>query len=196
MAGPGKCGAMAGQEVQEAAITGRMHWLWPDRANLRRANRYVIPALVLLYPVFGSFNSILAFVLMGFGLLVLLFHQPGTGFTAEARLVALALAAFFAAEALSGLINWRGWPSLREIAENVTFLGFLPFLALVVRGRHSLMAALASFAVTISAAVPSVSANSCASSCRAQHNQCRIATKGSSSCDARLQQCLQSCMRR
>ena len=137
---------MAGQEVQEAAITGRMHWLWPDRANLRRANRYVIPALVLLYPVFGSFNSILAFVLMGFGLLVLVFHRPGAGFTAEARLVALALAAFFAAEALSGLINWRGWPSLREIAENVTFLGFLPFLALVVRGRHSLMAALASFA--------------------------------------------------
>jgi hypothetical protein len=40
------------------------------------------------------------------------------------------------------------------------------------------------------------SANACASNCRAQHNQCRIATKGSSSCDTRLQQCLQRCLRR
>jgi len=31
------------------------------------------------------------------------------------------------------------------------------------------------------------------SACYAQHNQCRMQTKGSPSCDARLQQCLQSC---
>lgn len=36
-------------------------------------------------------------------------------------------------------------------------------------------------------------ANSCASACHAAHNQCRIATKGSPSCDAQLTQCLRGC---
>jgi hypothetical protein len=35
---------------------------------------------------------------------------------------------------------------------------------------------------------------SCQQSCRAQHSQCRISTKGSSSCDASLHSCLQSCI--
>jgi hypothetical protein len=38
--------------------------------------------------------------------------------------------------------------------------------------------------------------NSCASACRAAHNECRISTKGSSSCDAQFQACLQGCLRR
>jgi len=38
-------------------------------------------------------------------------------------------------------------------------------------------------------------ANSCAAGCRAQHNQCRIATKGSPACDAQLNQCLRSCLK-
>lgn len=38
--------------------------------------------------------------------------------------------------------------------------------------------------------------NACAAKCRAQHNQCRIRTKGSPSCDAQLSSCLQSCRRR
>lgn len=37
-------------------------------------------------------------------------------------------------------------------------------------------------------------ANSCVSSCRAAHSQCRIATKGSPSCDSQLQSCLQGCL--
>lgn len=37
-------------------------------------------------------------------------------------------------------------------------------------------------------------ANSCAASCRAAHSQCRISTKGSPSCDAQLQSCLQACL--
>jgi hypothetical protein len=41
-----------------------------------------------------------------------------------------------------------------------------------------------------------VSANACAASCRAQHNQCRIQTKGSPACDARLQACLQGCLKK
>lgn len=40
------------------------------------------------------------------------------------------------------------------------------------------------------------SANACAASCRAQHNQCRIQTKGSPACDARLQACLQGCLKK
>ncbi len=44
--------------------------------------------------------------------------------------------------------------------------------------------------------VPNAEANQCAAKCRAQHNQCRIKTKGSSSCDGQLQRCLQSCLRR
>jgi len=39
-----------------------------------------------------------------------------------------------------------------------------------------------------------VAQDSCAASCRAQHNQCRIATKGSPSCDAQLQACMQRCI--
>ncbi len=36
-------------------------------------------------------------------------------------------------------------------------------------------------------------ANQCAQQCQAQHNQCRIQTKGSPSCDAALTQCLAAC---
>jgi hypothetical protein len=39
-----------------------------------------------------------------------------------------------------------------------------------------------------------VAQDGCAANCRAQHNQCRIATKGSPSCDAQLQACMQRCI--
>lgn len=35
---------------------------------------------------------------------------------------------------------------------------------------------------------------SCASACQAEHDKCRVATKGSSQCDALRQRCLQSCI--
>ena len=38
--------------------------------------------------------------------------------------------------------------------------------------------------------------NACASTCRSAYNDCRIATKGSASCDAQFQACLQGCVRR
>ncbi|MGB3719813.1 MAG: hypothetical protein DIU63_02110 [Proteobacteria bacterium] len=34
----------------------------------------------------------------------------------------------------------------------------------------------------------------CTSSCRAQYNQCRIATKGSPSCDAQFAACMRRCI--
>lgn len=40
------------------------------------------------------------------------------------------------------------------------------------------------------------SANQCASACYAAHNQCRVASKGSPSCDAQLSRCLSGCGRR
>lgn len=39
-------------------------------------------------------------------------------------------------------------------------------------------------------------ANACADNCRSAHNQCRIKTKNSPSCDAQLQACLQGCLRK
>ena len=36
-------------------------------------------------------------------------------------------------------------------------------------------------------------ADQCVQQCRGAHNQCRISTKGSPSCDAQLQSCLDSC---
>ena len=36
--------------------------------------------------------------------------------------------------------------------------------------------------------------STCRSTCLAQYNQCRISTKGSPSCDAQYQSCLQSCV--
>lgn len=41
-----------------------------------------------------------------------------------------------------------------------------------------------------------VAANSCAAQCRAEHNKCRLRTKGASSCDAALNACLQGCRQR
>jgi hypothetical protein len=46
-------------------------------------------------------------------------------------------------------------------------------------------------AASLASAQPA--AADCASACRNQHNQCRIATKGSPSCDAQLTQCLRGC---
>lgn len=36
----------------------------------------------------------------------------------------------------------------------------------------------------------------CVQQCRADHNQCRIKTKGSPSCDSQLQACMDSCRAR
>ena len=60
------------------------------------------------------------------------------------------------------------------------------------------IAALALAAALTGSAVDSTCAlaqsSSCRSTCLAQYNQCRISTKGSPSCDAQLQSCLQSCI--
>jgi hypothetical protein len=37
-------------------------------------------------------------------------------------------------------------------------------------------------------------ANACGSNCRSEYNQCRMQTKGSSACESRFTQCMQSCI--
>jgi len=39
-------------------------------------------------------------------------------------------------------------------------------------------------------------ANACGAACRNAYNQCRIATKGSSSCEAAYTNCVQSCRKK
>ena len=39
-------------------------------------------------------------------------------------------------------------------------------------------------------------ATSCASECQTQHDRCRVQTKGSPSCDAERQRCLEICLQR
>lgn len=48
---------------------------------------------------------------------------------------------------------------------------------------------------TVSAVAPAA-ANSCAAACYSEHNQCRIARKGSPSCDEALTQCLSRCTKK
>ena len=50
------------------------------------------------------------------------------------------------------------------------------------------------FAVMIGTSVMAARADDCPSSCRQRHNQCRIDTKGSPSCDALLEACIRSCV--
>lgn len=71
----------------------------------------------------------------------------------------------------------------------MVFRGFAYGLAGIVVAAGTGLAAL------VAASGP-VDANACAASCRAQHNQCRIKSKGSPSCDAQLQACLQGCLKR
>jgi len=46
------------------------------------------------------------------------------------------------------------------------------------------------------AASERASANQCGANCRNAYNQCRISTKGSSSCEAAFTRCMQSCIRK
>jgi hypothetical protein len=49
-------------------------------------------------------------------------------------------------------------------------------------------------AAPVAAGVTLAEGGACTSACRAQYNQCRIATKGSPSCDAQFAACMQRCI--
>jgi hypothetical protein len=46
------------------------------------------------------------------------------------------------------------------------------------------------------ASIEQAAADGCAASCRRAYNQCRIATKGSSACEAAFTRCMQSCRKK
>ena len=50
------------------------------------------------------------------------------------------------------------------------------------------------FALPAERAPVIVAQDSCANACQAEHNKCRVSTKGSPSCDEVRQRCLQTCI--
>ena len=69
---------------------------------------------------------------------------------------------------------------------------------LIAAAGLSVIAALAAIALLFTDANGSCAfaqGNTCASSCRSAYNDCRISTKGSSSCDAQYQACLRGCVK-
>lgn len=81
------------------------------------------------------------------------------------------------------------------------FLRYMSALALAVLLSTAAKAADPSPLQPSPSAFPAVSApvvvaqdGTCANSCQTQHDQCRVATKGSPTCDAERQRCLQACI--
>lgn len=66
----------------------------------------------------------------------------------------------------------------------------------MIVGGVTLALAAALFGMSQIVARDSASANQCASACYSAHNQCRIANRGSPSCDAQLSRCLAGCGRK
>jgi hypothetical protein len=70
------------------------------------------------------------------------------------------------------------------------------------RGGIVAAAAVVALVFTASASLTTVvspaaaQGNACVATCKSSHNQCRIATKGSASCDGQLQACLQGCLKK
>jgi len=86
--------------------------------------------------------------------------------------------------------GWRsGWRCGRSLALLATLAAASGLALGVLTGP-------AAFAGQETQAESLVVANSCAAGCRKKHNQCRIRTKGASSCDAQLNACLQECLKR
>ena len=70
------------------------------------------------------------------------------------------------------------------IEDNHDAFGWLKTLGLIV----------VMFALMIGSSILAAKADQCADSCRARNNECRIQTKGSPSCDAQQNACLQACI--
>lgn len=89
----------------------------------------------------GSAISFLVFGAMIYAALAIIFGRLRLSAPREAWWVAGALAFFFAAEALSGIVNLQVPRSLIEIVENLPFLGFLLLYASLARTPRGQVAA-------------------------------------------------------
>ena len=65
----------------------------------------------------------------------------------------------------------------------------IPWIAAIALASTTLLAGLAG-----ESGCATAQSSSCRSICLSQYNQCRITTKGSPSCDAQYQSCLQACI--
>lgn len=89
----------------------------------------------------------------------------------------------------------RGSQSLR--AKHVVFLlslALLPMGAVSAAAEPENLHPSPNASPAISAPVLVAEQSSCANTCQTRHDQCRVATKGSPSCDTERQQCLQACL--
>jgi O-antigen ligase len=108
---------------------------WPRREDLAVVNRYFLPLIVTMGGILGSGLSSLIVGGMVLGLL-----QLGRGVADVPRdkpvqRIAFCFASLFAVELLSDIINFNGFETLREIGENLPFLGFLPLYAVITARR-------------------------------------------------------------
>ena len=68
------------------------------------------------------------------------------------------------------------------------------FLGMAVMAAETAELQPSPFALPAERAPVVVAEDSCANACQAEHNRCRVSTKGSPSCDEARQRCLQACI--
>lgn len=109
-------------------------------AGLSSTNRPWIAAMLLGPPVIGSGAAALCWLASGFGILSLAANAQILAIPRAVLAAGLAFAAYFLAEALAGLANWRGASTFGAIAANLAFLGLVPLWQVIRTERSSLIA--------------------------------------------------------
>lgn len=109
-------------------------------AGLSSTNRPWIAAMLLAPPVIGSGAAALYWLASGFGILSLAANARILAIPRAVLAAGLAFAAYFLAEALAGLANWRGASTFGAISANLAFLGLVPLWQVIRAERSSLIA--------------------------------------------------------
>jgi len=87
--------------------------------------------MVLFAPVAGSASSALIWLAASLGVLRILFGYVRPAAPRAVIATAAAFLAFFLAEALSGVVNWRGLSTFGEMSANLVLIGLLPWYLLI-----------------------------------------------------------------
>jgi O-antigen ligase len=115
------------------------HPAGPDRHETGLGNAFWSLLVMLAAPLIGSGASALVWIASVGGVFRLLPRPTEMAFPRPVLWCALAFASFFLAEALSGLLHWRGSVTIGEISENLVFFGLLPLFVLFERNREILL---------------------------------------------------------
>ena len=113
---------------------------WPERRDLATVNRYFLPLIIAAGGLIGSGLSSL---LIGGVILACVQIMRGVVSVPQQptiRAAAFCFALLFAAELMAELVNFNGWNSFIETAENLPFLGFLPLYAVIIARRDDIRA--------------------------------------------------------